>query len=134
MRLRRCEDIKHVFGRLLYSLEQSIECTVGEHMRLVNDIYALFQHSRSIHYAVTKIAYVVNTSIGGSIHFDNVCCSAVIYSHTVLALITRISVYRVKAVDHLGKDLCTGSFTRTSRACKKIGVRYRAVKRLISEY
>ena len=114
MGLSSSEYIKHVVRWLLNSLKKSIKCAVGKHMRLVNNVNTLFKHSGSVHYTVTEVTNVVNTCVGGCVHFYYVCGSTGINGQAVFTFVTWVAVNGIKTVYNLGKNLCAGSFTCTS--------------------
>ena len=131
MLFRGRKDKEHVLRRLFKSLEKRVERSYGKHMYLVDDVHALFHECGGVCDLIADIADVVNTRIRCRVHLHNVRSGAIVNGQAFEALAARVAVYRLVAVDSLGKDLGAGSFTCTSGTAEKVGMRKASSLRLI---
>ena len=122
VQLRRREDEHEVRRRLLKDLQQGVERRGAEHMHLVDDIHALAHVGGGEHRLVAQGAHVVHAVVGRGVELDHVEDRPVVDAAAGGALIARIAVDRMLAVDRLGQDLGAGSLAGAARADEQVGM------------
>lgn len=105
VQLRRCKDEHEVLRRLFKDLQQSIERRVAEHVHLIDDIHALAHAGGGKHRLVAQGAHVVDAVVGCGVKLDHVEDRPVVDAAAGGALVARIAVDRMLAVDRLARIL-----------------------------
>ena len=106
------KDEYDVWRRLLDSLEQCVEGTVGEHVHLVYDIYFVLGVGRGKKHLVLNLPHVVYRCVGGTVYLDNIHGVALGNLLAAGAQAAGVSVGPwVLAVDCLGQDTGGRSLT-----------------------
>ena len=90
---------------LLDSLEEGIECALGEHVDLVDDINLVCRSCRSEINFLKDRPDVVDTVIGRSIHLGNIKDGTVQDAFACRAFVAGVAVNGMLAVDTSCKDL-----------------------------
>ena len=109
--------------RLLENLQQRIERRGREHVHLVDDVHALFQHRRGIDRLLAQGADVVDAVVRRGVELRNIEQRPLVDPTAGLALVARLTVHRMQAVDRLGEDARAGRLARAARPREEIGVR-----------
>ena len=93
-------------------------------MNLIDDIDGVLTDLRRDTHLVDKRTDVLHRVVRRCIEFMDIKRSLLVESFATLALVTCVKpVLRVKTVDGLCEDTCTGRFTYPSRTAKQIRVR-----------
>ena len=122
VQLRRREDEHEVRRRLLKDLQQGVERRGAEHMHLVDDIHALAHVGGGEHRLVAQGAHIVHAVVGRGVELDHVEDRPVVDAAAGGALIARIAVDRMLAVDCLGQNLGAGGLAGAARADEQVGM------------
>ena len=122
MRFCSGENENGVGRRFLECLQECIESTAREHVNFVDDIYFIFGSRRQKHDFVADPTDIVDTVVGGGIHFDDIHKRVVKNTPADFAFIARIAILRIEAVDRARKDLRNGGLAGAACARKKIGM------------
>ena len=122
VQLRRREDEHEVCRRLLKNFQQGIKRRVAEHVHLVDDIDALVYVGGGEHRLVAQRAHVFYAVVGRRVDLDHVKDRPIVDAAAGGALIARIAVDRVLAVDCLGQNLGAGGLAGAARADEQVGV------------
>ena len=96
--------------RLLENLQQRIERRGREHVHLVDDVHALFQHRRGIDRLLAQGADVVDAVVRRGVELRNIEQRPLVDPTAGLALVARLTVHRMQAVDRLGEDARAGRY------------------------
>ena len=72
VRLGGGEHELQVRGRLFDELEQRVGCGVGELVRLVDDVDPVARLHRREHRALSQVAGLINTAVGGRVDLENI--------------------------------------------------------------
>ena len=91
-------------------------------MHLVDDIHALAHVGGGEHRLVAQGAHVVHAVVGRGVELDHVEDRPVVDAAAGGALIARIAVDRMLAVDRLGQDFGAGSLAGAARADEQVGM------------
>ena len=122
VQFRRRKDEHEVRRRFLEDFQQGVECRGAEHVHLVDDIHALAHIGGGEHRLVAQGAHVVHAVVGRGVELDHVEDRPVVDAAAGGALIARIAVNRVLAVDRLGQDLGAGGLAGAARADEQVGM------------
>ena len=127
------EDENDMGGRLLKSFEQGVPRVAGEHMHLVDDVYAVLGSGGSKGDLVDYRADIVDTAVGGCVHLDDIEYLSAVDAAAVLAYSAGIAVADIEAVDRLGEYLGAGGLARTARAREEIGMVHAVEAQLVAQ-
>ena len=133
MHLGGCRNVDDMFRRFLQRFQKRIECRRGQHMYLVDDEYTLFALGRRIGDILADITDVVNTVVGGGVHFDDIGDGTGQDSAAGITDTARIAVIGIFTVECSGKQLGTGGFTGTARAAEQVCMRGFSLSDLMAE-
>ena len=111
-----------MFGRLLERLEQRVKCADREHVHLVDDEHTLFDLRRGITRLITQVADIVHAVVGSRVDLGHIKHRAVQNAAARRALVARVAVHRVLAVDRARQDLGAGGLARAARAGEQVGM------------
>ena len=122
MQLGGRQNEQHMLGRLLERLEQRVERADREHVHLVDDEHALFDLRGGVARLVAQVADVVHAVVRGRVDLGHVEHRAVQDAAARRALVARVAVHRVLAVDRARQDLGAGGLARAARAGEQVGM------------
>ena len=114
MYLRCGKNEYYVLGRLFQNFKQGVKRLVRKHMNLVHNIDPVFSLCRCKAGFFDYFTNVVNASVAGGVHFNNIQNLALFNAQAVFALSAGVSVFGVKAIYSFSKYFCTGCFACTS--------------------
>ena len=113
-----------MLGRFFQRFQQRIECRIGEHMNLVDDIHLPGSTRRSVIYARDNLfTNVIHARSARCVKLIHIRMSALRNSFTFRAGSIRLCCRPLFAKKRLSKDTCHGGFARTTRATEQICVR-----------
>ena len=92
-------------------------------MHVVNDVNSVFAFARRENDFFAHISYVLNAVVARSVNLSNIKASLIFNALAAFALPARATVNRVFAVDGLGKNFRTRSFSRASLTREKVSMR-----------
>ena len=122
MQLGGRQNEQHMLGRLLKRLEQRIERADREHMHLVDDEHTFFDLCGGIARLITQVADIVHAVVGSRVDLGHIEHRAVQNAAARRALVARVAVHRVLAVDRACQDLGAGGLARAARAGEQVGM------------
>ena len=122
MQLRGGQNEHQMLRRLLQNFKQGVEGRRGEHVHLVDDVHALFQHRGGIHRLLPKGTDVIHAVVAGGVQLSDVQKPAFVDASAGLALIAGGAVHGGKAVDGLGQNAGAGGLARAAGAGEEVGV------------
>ena len=120
VKLRCSQDECQMLRRLFENFEQSIECRIGQHVHLVDDIHTLFYRDRGEHGFLAQLTDIVNTVVRCCVYLDNIENAAVLNAEAGRTFAAGVAVFGMLAVKRLGKDFCAGGLARAPRADKQV--------------
>ena len=120
VQLRGRQDEHQVFRRLLQYLQQRVESAQGKHMDLVHDIDTFAYGSGREDGVFPQVTDVIHAVVGSGVHLHDIHDGFFLDGPAGRTHPAGISVYRVLAVDGLGKDLGTGGLAGAPGADKQI--------------
>ena len=112
------QNKQHMLGRLFERLEQRVERADREHVHLVDDENTLFDLCGGIARLVAQVADVVHAVVGRRVDLGHVEHRAVQNAAARRALVARVAVYRMLAVDRTRQYLRAGGLARAACACE----------------
>ena len=89
-------------------------------MHLVDDIHLILTGAGGVGGLVPQVADIVHAVVGGCVHLHHVQQAAVVDALADLALPAGVAIYRVQAVDRLGKNFGAGGLAGAAHAGKQI--------------
>ena len=122
VQLRGSQNEDQMLRRLLQNFQKSIERRCGEHVDLVHDINAVLHARGRVDRLIAQRTNMIHAVVGRRVQLQNIQQTAVVDPKAGRALVARITVNRMLAVDRLGQDLRAGGLARAARSCKEIGV------------
>ena len=124
------QNEQQVRRRLLHDLQQGVEGVLGEHVYLVDDIHALFQHRGRVDGLLPQGAGIVHAAVGGSVQLGHVQQRSVVDAPAGGALVAGRAVHGMLAVDGLGQDPGAGGLSGAPGAGEQVGVPHLTVGHL----
>ena len=107
-------------GRLFQRFQQRIKGRCGQHVHLVDDIHLILAGAGGVGGLVPQVADIIHAVVGGCVHLHHVQQAAVVDALADLALPAGVAIYRVQAVDRLGKNFGAGGLAGAAHAGKQI--------------
>ena len=120
LQLGRAEDEDEVGRRLLDQLQERVERSVGELVRLVEDVDLVAALDRLQDDALADLADVVDPALGGRVHLDDVQRRAGRDRQACVAGSVRIGSRAVSAVERLGEDARERRLARSARPREEV--------------
>jgi hypothetical protein len=108
--------------RLLDQLQQGIEGGIGELMRLVEDVDLVPALDRLEHDPLADLANVVDSSLRGGVHLDDVQRGSVGDCDARVARLVRRRCRPLGAVQRLGENPRERRLSRPARSSKEVGL------------
>ena len=115
---RQNED--DVCGGFFQRFQQRIKGRCGQHVHLVDDIHLILTGAGGVGGLVPQVADIIHAVVGGCVHLHHVQQAAVVDALADLALPAGVAIYRVQAVDRLGKNFGAGGLAGAAHAGKQI--------------
>ena len=118
------QDENRMCRRFLQRFQESIERRLGQHVDLVDDVYAVFSHLRRNLHLVHQRLDVLDTIVGRGIELMDAIRTSFLERNAGLALAARLHIRRRRrTVDGLGEDAGGTRLAHASRAAEEIGMR-----------
>ena len=119
----RCRQNKNNIGRgLLQRFEQRVERADGEHVHLVDNVYAVAPVGGRILDLVADIPDILHAVVGGGVNLHHVHGGAGDDGPAGRTFVAGASVHRVLTVDCPGEDLRDTGFTGSTGSAEQVGV------------
>src|SRR5581483_12517626 len=117
-----CHHKNSMWRWFFQRFEQGIKCFCREHMSFVEDIDLVFAGGGGHHYFFAQFANAIDTAIGSRIDLNHIERIASGNLTTLLALVARLPVLWVCAVDGLGKEASHRGLAGAARPGEEIGM------------
>ena len=115
-----CKDEDGVVWGLFEGFEEGVECRLGEHVHLIDDVDAVLSHLGRNAHLVRKVADVLHGVVGCGVELVNREAPTLVETPARLALATSVALgCGGQAVDGLCEDTRAGGLTHTSGSTKE---------------
>ena len=121
------QDEDRVRWWLLQGFEKGVEGVGGHHVYLVHNVDLVLALHRGEVHLVADAPYLVDATVAGGVHLDEVHGAAKVQVLTLGAEVVGLSVLRVKTVEGLGQDSRGGGLAGAPGPAEEIGVGYAAL-------
>ena len=122
VRLGSAEDEDDVLWGFLQGFEEGVGRLGGEHVGFVDDVDLASALGRHEVDPVTDVANLVNAPVAGGVQLDDVHVAAIVDGDAKVALVARVSLLRVGAIDRFGQYAGGGGFARAAWPAEQVAV------------
>ena len=116
------QNENHMLRRLFHDLEQGIDRPDGKHMRLIDNINAVFGDIGQKNGFLPQVTDIIHAVIAGGINLHYIHQAAVIHAAAAVTLAAGAAIHRVAAVHRLGDELGAGGFAGATAAHQQISM------------
>ena len=121
--LRGGEHELHMFRRLLQRLEERVECLLGKHVHLINDVHLVARGGRRVVHRVPQFANLVNAAITRAINLEYIQRATLDNLGATFVVVLEVHRRPIGCIKALGKNTGNGGLARAPWAGKEICMR-----------